>query len=121
MNVLAMTKELENPTEERLRNIWQAIFARCSGFVGQTRSILKYLEYKNKRKYPGEGGAGMSYVNKSLQKKDAMASGDRKASLHRRPGTKGLPDHQDLKESLCQCLGGRDQDGHSHEGRKEWH
>ena len=60
----------------------------------------------------------MSYVNKSFAEKGCHGSGDWKASLHRRPGTKGLPDHQDLKESLCQCLGGRDQDGHSHEGRR---
>ncbi len=60
----------------------------------------------------------MSYVNKSLQKKDAMALVTGKPVIHRRPGTKGLPDHQDIKESLCQCLGGRDQDGHSHESRR---
>ena len=34
MNVLAMTKELAGN------------LCRCSGFVGQTRSILKYLKYK---------------------------------------------------------------------------
>ena len=59
----------------------------------------------------------MSYVNKSLQKKDAMALvlGQPVYTDDLAPR---LPDHQDLKESLCQCLGGRDQDGHSHEGRR---
>lgn len=46
MNVLAMTKELENPTEEEIKEYLAGNLCRCSGFVGQTRSILKYLEYK---------------------------------------------------------------------------
>lgn len=46
MNVLAMTKELEAPTEEEIKEYLAGNLCRCSGFVGQTRSILKYLEYK---------------------------------------------------------------------------
>ena len=46
MNVLAMTKELEDPTEEEIKEYLAGNLCRCSGFVGQTRSILKYLEYK---------------------------------------------------------------------------
>lgn len=46
MNVLAMTKELEDPTEEEIKEYLAGNLYRCSGFVGQTRSILKYLEYK---------------------------------------------------------------------------
>ena len=42
MNVLAMTKELEEEIKEYLAGN----LCRCSGFIGQTRSILKYLEYK---------------------------------------------------------------------------
>ena len=46
MNVLAMTKELEDPTEEEIKEYLAGNLCRCSGFVGQTRSILKYLKYK---------------------------------------------------------------------------
>lgn len=46
MNVLAMTKELEDPTEEEIKEYLAGNLCRCSGFVGQTRSILKYLECK---------------------------------------------------------------------------
>ena len=46
MNVLAMTKELEDPTEEDILEYLSGNLCRCSGFVGQTRSILKYLKYK---------------------------------------------------------------------------
>ena len=44
MNVLAMTKELEDPTEEEIKEYLAGNLCRCSGFVGQTRSILKYLK-----------------------------------------------------------------------------
>lgn len=46
MNIFAMLKELKNPTEEQIREYLAGNLCRCSGFVGQTRSILKYLEYK---------------------------------------------------------------------------
>ena len=46
MNVLAMERELVNPTMEEVREYLAGNLCRCSGFVGQTRSILKYLEYK---------------------------------------------------------------------------
>lgn len=46
MNVLAMTNELEDPTEEEIKEYLAGNLCRCSGFVGQTRSILKYLKYK---------------------------------------------------------------------------
>lgn len=46
MNVLAMTKELEDPTEEEIKEYLAGNLCRCSGFVGQIRSILKYLECK---------------------------------------------------------------------------
>ena len=46
MNVFAMLKELEDPTEEDILEYLSGNLCRCSGFVGQTRSILKYLECK---------------------------------------------------------------------------
>ena len=45
MNVFAMLKELQDPDEEQIREYLAGNLCRCSGFVGQTRSILKYLRY----------------------------------------------------------------------------
>ena len=39
MNVFAMLKELEDPTEEDILEYLSGNLCRCSGFVGQTRSI----------------------------------------------------------------------------------
>ena len=50
MNVFAMLKELQDPDEEQIREYLAGNLCRCSGFVGQTRSILKYLKYKQDRK-----------------------------------------------------------------------
>ncbi len=50
MNVFAMLKELEDPTEDEIREYLAGNLCRCSGFVGQTRSILRFLEYKKVRK-----------------------------------------------------------------------
>jgi len=45
MNIFAMLKELENPTEEQINEYLAGNLCRCSGFMGQTRSILKFLEF----------------------------------------------------------------------------
>ena len=68
MNVFAMLKELEDPTEEDILEYLSGNLCRCSGFVGQTRSILKFLDYKK-----GTGGRKMKYVNKPVPKTDAMS------------------------------------------------
>ncbi len=46
MNVFAMLKELPDPDEGQIREYLSGNLCRCSGFMGQTRSILKYLRYK---------------------------------------------------------------------------
>ena len=46
MNVFAMLKEIPDPTEDQIREYLSGNLCRCSGFVGQTRSILKFLQYK---------------------------------------------------------------------------
>ena len=46
MNVFAMLKELENPSEAEINEYLAGNLCRCSGFMGQTRSILKFLEAK---------------------------------------------------------------------------
>ena len=50
MNVFAMLSEIEDPTEEQIREYLAGNLCRCSGFVSQTRSILKFLQYKKKQK-----------------------------------------------------------------------
>ena len=46
MNVIAMLRELEEPDEEQIKAYLAGNLCRCSGFVSQTASILKYLNYK---------------------------------------------------------------------------
>ena len=46
MNVLAMVRELHDPTVEEIKEYLAGNLCRCSGFVSQTRSIQKFLKYK---------------------------------------------------------------------------
>ena len=46
MNVIAMLRELEEPDDEQIKEYLAGNLCRCSGFVSQTASILKYLNYK---------------------------------------------------------------------------
>ncbi|MDO4650253.1 MAG: 2Fe-2S iron-sulfur cluster-binding protein [Eubacteriales bacterium] len=50
MNVFAMEKEFKSPTEEQILEYLSGNLCRCSGFVSQTRSILKYLKHKEASK-----------------------------------------------------------------------
>lgn len=43
MNVLAMEKELEQPTEEDIKEYLAGNLCRCTGYMGQLRAIHKYL------------------------------------------------------------------------------
>lgn len=43
MTVLAMKKELHNPTEEAIKHYLAGNLCRCTGYVGQLRAIKKYL------------------------------------------------------------------------------
>ena len=43
MNVLAMEKELKNPSEEEIKNYLAGNLCRCTGYVAQMRAITKYL------------------------------------------------------------------------------
>ena len=46
LSLIHLLKELEDPTEEDILEYLSGNLCRCSGFVGQTRSILKFLDYK---------------------------------------------------------------------------
>lgn len=55
MNVFAMLREIKEPTEEEIKEYLAGNLCRCSGFVGQTRSILKFLKYKKAQEGEAEG------------------------------------------------------------------
>lgn len=46
MNVLAMDKELKNPTREDINDYLAGNLCRCTGYMGQLRAIEKYLKRK---------------------------------------------------------------------------
>ena len=50
MNVFAMLQELKDPSEEDILEYLAGNLCRCTGFAGQTRSILKFLQYKKEQK-----------------------------------------------------------------------
>ena len=43
LTVLAMGRELENPTEEEVKHYLNGNLCRCTGYEGQTRAIMKWL------------------------------------------------------------------------------
>ena len=46
MTVLAMKKELENPTEEEIIHYLTGNLCRCTGYIGQLRAIKTYMGVK---------------------------------------------------------------------------
>lgn len=46
MNIIGMTRELKNPTEDAIRNYLAGNLCRCTGYVSQLRAIRKYLAEK---------------------------------------------------------------------------
>lgn len=46
MNVLAMMRELEDPTEEEIKEYLSGNLCRCTGYMGQLRAIRKYRKMK---------------------------------------------------------------------------
>lgn len=46
LTILAMKKELTNPTEEEIKNYLVGNLCRCSGYVAHLRAIKKYLGVK---------------------------------------------------------------------------
>lgn len=53
MNVIAMERELKNPTEEEMADYLEGNLCRCSGYVSQHRALIKYFSHKYSNK--GEG------------------------------------------------------------------
>lgn len=48
MNVIAMKRELKNPTEEEIKLYLAGNLCRCTGYMSQLRAIKKYLAAVNK-------------------------------------------------------------------------
>ena len=46
MNIIGMTRELKNPTEDDIRNYLAGNLCRCTGYVSQLRAIRRYLAEK---------------------------------------------------------------------------
>lgn len=44
MTVLAMKRELKNPTEEDIIHYLAGNLCRCTGYMGQLRAVKKYME-----------------------------------------------------------------------------
>jgi carbon-monoxide dehydrogenase small subunit len=44
LTVIAMKKELINPTEKEISQYLTGNLCRCTGYVGQLRAIMKYME-----------------------------------------------------------------------------
>ena len=46
MNVLAMERELKDPSEEEIRSYLAGNLCRCTGYVSQMRAVQAYLKWK---------------------------------------------------------------------------
>lgn len=46
MSVLAMIRELDNPTIEEMKEYLSGNLCRCTGYMGQLRAIQKYMKAK---------------------------------------------------------------------------
>lgn len=44
LTVAAMKKELKNPTKEDVSHYLNGNLCRCTGYIGQLRAIMKYME-----------------------------------------------------------------------------
>ena len=47
MNVIAMKKELKNPTEDEIKHYLAGNLCRCTGYMAQLRAIKKYMEVQS--------------------------------------------------------------------------
>lgn len=44
MTVIAMKRELANPSEDEIKHYLNGNLCRCTGYIGQLRAVKKYLE-----------------------------------------------------------------------------
>lgn len=55
MNVLAMARELSDPSEEEIQEYLAGNLCRCSGYMSQLRAVKKYLAFKAEERKGGQG------------------------------------------------------------------
>ncbi len=79
MNVFAMLEEMKEPTEEEIGEYLAGNLCRCSGFMGQTRSILAFLKYKKEQR---EGAATDELCKQTGEEKGRHGPCDRPACVH---------------------------------------
>lgn len=89
MNALALFRDNEDPSEQEIREYLAGNLCRCSGYEGQLRGMMNFLEWRKARgKAEPEGDAAVDTppqthheketaqslrtVNKAVRKKDAM-------------------------------------------------
>lgn len=53
MNILAMKKELSDPTVEEIKDYLVGNLCRCTGYMGQLRAIEKFLKMKKEEQNHG--------------------------------------------------------------------
>jgi carbon-monoxide dehydrogenase small subunit len=49
MNVLAMVRELDDPTEDEIKEYLAGNLCRCTGYMGQLRAVKRFLNHKKGR------------------------------------------------------------------------
>ena len=54
MNAIALFRETSDPTDEEIKRYLAGNLCRCSGYEGQLRGILNYLEWKKNKEQTGE-------------------------------------------------------------------
>lgn len=54
MSVLAMVRELDNPTIEEMKEYLAGNLCRCTGYMGQLRAIRKYMNAKQMKFQAGD-------------------------------------------------------------------
>ena len=65
MNALALFRENPYPSAEEIKEYLSGNLCRCSGYEGQLRGILNFLDWKKQK----EAAAGMNTVNKPFRKR----------------------------------------------------
>ena len=56
MNTIALLRENPYPNEDEIKEYLSGNLCRCSGYEGQLRGILKFLEYKKGKEDNDERG-----------------------------------------------------------------
>ncbi len=67
MNTIALLRQNPYPDEDEVKEFLSGNLCRCSGYEGQLRGIMNFVNYKSRRRV-----ITMKSVNKCIRKKDSM-------------------------------------------------